>query len=463
MILSKLIFNKTIVFNTPIECDNVPMVRTGSIEFNENEPLYSLVNCLLHANIKKYGSMKDDERKTKIQKIKDDVYEQIKNGDVKKNITSFLTNVKENIINFNLYINSTHYSYASETNSALNESLLNNGNIEQINLFKLLYEIITVDNFKKILRNTEQKWGRDCCITSYKKILFKEMLRFLSYQDYFDDLDSAKTDFLTKKLVLLLNTIVDLSFSNITKKSNFITSEIESSKINILSQYFDCNIIFIDSEDRIPYIIDNQNISDKKKYILVFSFDHKHFEIIGKLLPDDRIQRTFMPYEEIIKKTNFYLKKKQQTVDVISCDKKKEEKECANQAPVKDDGVNQAPSSECANQEPVSDEKDGVNQVPVSDEKDGVNQVPVSDEKDGVNQVPVSDEKDGVNQVPVSDEKDGVNQVPVSDEKDGVNQVSVSDEKDGVNQVSLLEKHINENVHFNNSDDEMMSVLGDEQ
>ena len=89
MILSKLIFNKTIVFNTPIECDNVPMVRTGSIEFNENEPLYSLVNCLLHANIKKYGSMKDDERKTKIQKIKDDVYEQIKNGDVKKNITSF--------------------------------------------------------------------------------------------------------------------------------------------------------------------------------------------------------------------------------------------------------------------------------------------------------------------------------------------------------------------------------------
>ena len=127
MILAKLIFNKTIVFNTPIECDNVPLVRTGGIESNENEPLFSLINCLLHANIKKYGSMKDEERKTKIQKIKDEVCQKVKNGDVKKNIESFLNNFKENLTNFNIYLNSNHYyatEFASDVNKSLNEKLL---------------------------------------------------------------------------------------------------------------------------------------------------------------------------------------------------------------------------------------------------------------------------------------------------------------------------------------------------
>jgi hypothetical protein len=359
----------------------------------------------------------------------------------KNNITSFLNSVKDNIINFNVYLNSTHYTKecASETNSTLSELLLSNGNIDQINLFKLLYEIITVDSFKKILRNTEQKWGRDCCIVSYKKIVFKEILRFLSYQDYFDDLDKTKTDFLTKKLVLMVNTIVDLSFSNITKKTNFITSDIDASKINILSKYFDCNIIFIDSEDRIPYIIDKQDISDQKKYILVFAFEQKHFEIVGKLLPDDRIQRNFMPYEDILKKVNFYLKKKQSDVMTKEEDLKKDNgsEESANQVPVLE---------ESANQVPVPEERS--NQVPIPEES--VNQVPVSEES--ANQVPVLEES--ANQVPVPEES--ANQVPVSDES--ANQVPILEES--ANQVPT--DNVNENLNYNNSDDEMMSVLGDE-
>jgi len=457
MTLTKLIFNKTIVFNTPVECENVPMVRTGGVDYNESEPLYSLINCSLHANIKKYGSMKDDERKMKIQKIKEEVYEQIKNGDVNKNnITSFLNSVKDNIINFNLYLNSTHYTteYSSETNKTLSELLLGNGNIDQINLFKLLYEIITVDSFKKILRNTEQKWGRDFCIVSYKKIVFKEILRFLSYQDYFDDLDKTKADFLTKKLVLMVNTIVDLSFSNITKKSNFITSDIDATKINILSKYFDCNIIFIDSEDRIPYIIDKQDISDQKKYILVFAFEQKHFEIVGKLLPDDRIQRNFMPYEDILKKVNFYLKKKQS--DDVKKDNGSEER--ANQVPVSQESANQVPvSQESANQVPVSEES--ANQVPVPNEC--ANQVPIPDEcanqepvsEESANQEPVSEES--ANQVPVSEES--ANQVPIPEES--ANQAPIPDES--ANQVPVVD-HVNENLSCNNSDDELMSVLGDE-
>ena len=422
MILTKLIFNKTIVFNTPIECDNVPLVRTGGIESNENEPLFSLINCLLHANIKKYGSMKDEERKTKIQKIKQDVYEKIKNGDVKKNIELFLNNFKENLTNFNIYLNSNHYyatEFASEVNKSLNEKLLRNGNIEQIDLYKLLYEIVTIDSFKKILKNTELKWGDECCILSFKKIFLKEMLRFLSYQDFFDDLEKSKTDFITKTLMTMVNTIIDISFSNvkITGKENFITNDLDVSKINILSEYFDCNIIFVDSEDRIPFLIGNKHdVSDKKKYTLVFSFEQKHFEIIGKLLTDDRIQRNFMPYEEIVKKIKFYLKR-------IDKDEPVEEPKAIEKEPV---------------EEPKAIEKEPVEE-PVEEPK--VSEKEPVEEPEVIEKEPVKEEPKVIKKEPV-EEPEVIEKEPVKEES--------------------KKNNINENINYNNSDDELMSVLGDD-
>ena len=429
MILTKLIFNKTIVFNTPIECDNVPLVRTGGIESNENEPLFSLINCLLHANIKKYGSMKDEERKTKIQKIKQDVYEKIKNGDVKKNIELFLNNFKENLTNFNIYLNSNHYyatEFASDVNKSLNEKLLRNGNIEQIDLYKLLYEIVTIDSFKKILKNTELKWGDECCILSFKKIFLKEMLRFLSYQDFFDDLEKNKTDFITKTLMLMVNTIIDISFSSVSTegKDNFITNNLDFSKINILSEYFDCNIIFVDSEDRIPFLIGNQqDVSDKKKYTLVFSFEQKHFEIIGKLLTDDRIQRNFMPYEEIVKKIKFYLKKMG-----------------------KDDPVEEPKA--------IEKEKEHVEEPKaIEKEKEHI------EEPKAIEKEPVEEPK------AIEKEKEPVEE-PKAIEKEHIEEPkAIEKEKEPVEEPKVIEKekdNINENINYNNSDDELMSVLGDD-
>ena len=40
--------------------------------------------------------------------------------------------------------------------------------------------------------------------------------------------------------------------------------------------------------------------------MIVFSFDLKHFEIVGKHLPDDRIQRNFMPHDDIVKNIIYY-------------------------------------------------------------------------------------------------------------------------------------------------------------
>ena len=88
--MNYLIFNKTCVIETPIEGNN-SMVRTGGTSFNENDPLISFTNALLHSTMKKYGSIIELERMTKIQKLKDDVLKKIKNSEkFKLKLSSFL-------------------------------------------------------------------------------------------------------------------------------------------------------------------------------------------------------------------------------------------------------------------------------------------------------------------------------------------------------------------------------------
>ena len=80
-------------------------------------------------------------------------------------------------------------------------------------------------------------------------------------------------------------------------------------KIDILSDYLENNIVFVDSKTRLPFFfqgVSNSNIIESRKTIITLSFDLKHFEIIGKYFPDDRIQRSFMSYDNIVKNINHY-------------------------------------------------------------------------------------------------------------------------------------------------------------
>ncbi len=142
--MNYLIFNKTCVIETPIDGNN-SMVRTGGTSFNESDPLISFINALLHATIKKYGSIVELERTTKIQKLKEDLFKKIKNDEkFKLKLSSFLEIIKENLFNFYKYLNSNDFeNFKTESNEKFSSRLLNNGDHEKIKLFKLLSEIIT--------------------------------------------------------------------------------------------------------------------------------------------------------------------------------------------------------------------------------------------------------------------------------------------------------------------------------
>lgn len=410
--MNYLIFNKTCVIDTPIEGNN-SMVRTGGTSFNENDPFISFANALLHSTMKKYGSIAESERMTKIQKLKDDIYKKIKNGEkFKQKLSSFLEIVKETLSHFYKYLSSNDLEDLKlESNKKFSDRLLNDGDNDKIKLFKLLSEIITLEDFNKIFKMTEKKWisNNTCCVFDYNKIIQKETVRFLMYQEFFEDVDKKKSDFFVENIISMINELVKISFEQVSDEKNFLSNCITKHKIDILSNYMDLNIVFLDYQTRQPFFLGTEtNLNNNKKTVILFSFDLKHYEIVGKHLPDDRIQRNFMPYDDIVKNIVYYTSMKS----------------AVNIGPVK------------KNTEIINSDEKKIEQTP-----------PIKTEEKTL--PPIVEEEN--KPTPIKEEEKTIPPPPIEEEKS---------QQTPIEQIENVEKNIKENIYYN-SDDEMLRELGD--
>ena len=404
--MNYLIFNKTCVIETPIEGNN-SMVRTGGTSLNENEPLISFTNALLHSMIKKYGSLSESDRMVKIQKLKDDVSKKIKNSDkMKLKLSSFLEIIKENLSHFYKYLSSNDFEDLKiESNKKFSIRLLNNGDHDKIQLFKLLSEIIPLEDFNKIFKMTEKKWisNETCCIIDYNKVIQKETVRFLMYQEFFEDVDKKKSDFFVKNIIEMINELVKISFEQVSNDNNFLSNNVTKDKVDVFSNYMDFNIVFLDSQTRNPFFVGSEtNLNNNKKTVIVFSFDLKHFEIVGKHLPDDRIQRNFMPHDDIVKNIIYY-----------------------------------------------SSIKSAVNVGPLKKNMEIIH----PDEKKIESQIEIKKEETKKEEIETKKEE-------IKKEETKKEEIEIKKEEIVESKENIIEENIKENVYYN-SDDEMLKELGD--
>jgi len=327
--MEHLIFNKTCVCDSPISAKDV-IVRTGSSQFNDKEPFISFVNALLHANYKKFSGLGEAERNEQSRKLRETIIKRVKNGEkFKLKISSFLQTIQEVLTKLYEYLNSNDLTNLKcDSNKKFCARLLNNGEHGKIEIFTILSEIISISNFRKIFRIVETKWTSHC-INDYTKLLQKETIRFFMYQDIFEEIEKEKADFFVKNIINLINVLCQISFEKVCKDDkNFISNDVMTDKIDILSEYLENNIVLIDSENRQPFLPGTiKELSSSHKTVILLSFDFKHFEIVGKLLPDKRIQRTFLTNDDIVQNIMFILSEntKKKIENDVEKDKEKED------------------------------------------------------------------------------------------------------------------------------------------
>lgn len=308
-IIETVPFKKTYTFKTSF-FQGSKLVRTGTKHISDNS-LFSFYNAVIHACSKKFLIEQDESMNMKdITEFEQNVITKFFKS---KKYTNLYDKISQelNLLSKNLYsfFKDPDFNIAEDQEIKLKSLLtllLTNDeeNKSKIEVFQIIMEIVPIDSIEnKIIRNWRKKiaLSNNVSLDQMKFLYMKEVKKYLYFfDDLFDRInDKERVSYIKINIGLLFDNMFDVVMQD--SKISLPKFSIESIDdiIFIVSNLQKCNVFFIDSLSHKISLL--TNFSQEYKSILLLSFQDKHFEVIGKLLPDERVQREFMPYEEITK------------------------------------------------------------------------------------------------------------------------------------------------------------------
>jgi hypothetical protein len=272
--LDELPVNKTVVFSILIEKILVRTVTTHEHSFF-HAVLYACLPNYKLINTKNHVKLINELRSYIISKL----YKTVP-------YTVFL---EETIImllsNFYNFISTGKCNKLKSSKKIRKKVIINESDIKT---YKFITEMITIDELKNNI----------LLITSNNVDVIK------NFKPLKETLDEYNKKLYTEKISILIKAVV--------KESNKYFSEnykinVDSKTIKLISNKLNIDIYFIDSKTRMP--CKSSNIK-KRKSIIIMLNENGHYDIVGKLLPDNVIKREFDPEESIITKIYSHLYKK---------------------------------------------------------------------------------------------------------------------------------------------------------
>jgi hypothetical protein len=308
--LSILPVNKTVVFYSPVEDKDV-LVRTGTI--GDGSCCY---HATLHAYSKEYVSMNEKERGRFVAKLRSSLaskvdrerWEEISGGLVAK--IPFQENINSLLHDFYRHVAKGRDGRTKNVRRVIREVIKNDQDNET---FALITEMVSINDFeKRILPDVYDRCADDS-IQACKDKLVDESERFYNkvFQKLDDKVESRRVDFCVKKLGDLARAVANeadsMAFGDYISNLKDISVVVDRYTIGLISNRFNRDIYFIDSRTRMPYREGGTDHIKGRKSIILMWTGGVHYEVVGRLLPGNRIQREFRPDEALIKRINMYL------------------------------------------------------------------------------------------------------------------------------------------------------------
>ena len=300
--------DKTVVFNSPIEGDDV-LVRTGVSKEGTN-----FFHAVLRACSSEYASMNKKERTKFVYKLKasmlskidKDNWETIGCGVIAK--VPFQELLNDVLRNFNKYLNDSEMREVTgrATRKTIKNLISDDTSIE---VYQIILSIVTVDQLiGTILPSSYEKTEGKFIRETIDEIL-KEGSDFINSSSELNRISVSKKEYLVKVfntfLKVICSEVYKETYKKYIKSLDSVDSEIDSYILNFLSTRLNRNIYFISSDTRLPYMI--ETTSKDKKSIIVILTSKNHYETIGRLLPGNKIQREFQPDDTLLDKMNTFL------------------------------------------------------------------------------------------------------------------------------------------------------------
>lgn len=302
--------NKTVVFYSPLEGKEV-LVRTGTIGDGS-----CFFHSLLHAYSKDYVGMNNHDRSKFVNRLRasmagrvnKDNWQEIGGGLIAK--IPFQEKVNNLLLNFYRFIKNDNHFRGKSSKKLIN--ILIGKDEEKLELYDLLAELIPFnEGFEQnILPNAYSKC-EEGTIDMCKTEIVNQSIKYLENVDDLQDVEPKKIEYLKETLSNFVNVLVDeaedSAFNEYVEGLKNISDEIDSYTIGLISDRFNRDVYFIDANTRMPYQTGDTNNLKNRKSLIVMWIDQCHYEIVGRLLPGNRIQREFNSDDPLIRKINMIL------------------------------------------------------------------------------------------------------------------------------------------------------------
>lgn len=292
--------NKTVAFCSPFDGRDV-LVRTGTIDDN------SFFHALLHSYSNEYVRLNDRGRKKMVVKLCSDISKKENRKRWENDLSStelFQDQLVHILRDVYAYVVDNR-SIKNRENKKLVKSIMERR--KDIETYEILCELIPLSDY-------ERKILPSCRNSSVNKS--KEMIVARSIKQFEEitgkSLDNQKKDFCISKLKTLLQKVMDhadreaydLYVSDSKKKM-----EVNDDTITLVSEHLRRDLYFIDSRSRIPYQAGDKNSVKGRKSIILMCIQGDHYEVVGRTLEGNRIEREFYKNDPLIRRINTFLYK----------------------------------------------------------------------------------------------------------------------------------------------------------
>jgi hypothetical protein len=284
---------KSVVIYSPIE-GNDTLVRTGTIGDGS-----CLFHSIFQACLKEYPTLSQKEKIKLVENVRQKIANTLSFEEWKKINDGMIYKVstQENIYKFI----QEFYDTINNNKQTIFTPIVDT----KPNLYKLINEILP----QKILEQTILPNAYKKEDINLKNNILKELIDFLDSLPVLQNIIKAKADNVIKTIVNIMSQIIEhsekKSYQIYIQELQNTTEFINSNNISMISDYFDRDIYFIDSKTRMPY--NNTDNFKNRKSIIILWIEDIHYEIIGKLLPNNKIQREFEFDDILIQRINTFL------------------------------------------------------------------------------------------------------------------------------------------------------------
>ena len=234
-------------------------------------------------------------------------WEKFGNGLISK--IPFQEKVSTIFVNFYKFLDNDPNASGSSTRRVIKN--LVGDNYQKLEIYKLLSEIVSLADLEKNILPTAYSKSEKLKITESFHIIIQETILYIKNHEKLNKASEHHiqdiSDKITKLLHFVLNEAYHSAFKNYVKGLKNVSHDVDSYTIDFISERFDRDVYFIDSDTRMLY--NNSSTTENikcRKSLIVLWIDKNHYETVGRLLPNKKIQRDFEHDDPlIIKPKNF--------------------------------------------------------------------------------------------------------------------------------------------------------------